>query len=131
MTHFVNLSDNRRDLQDNELLDSYSKTLIKVVDEVAPSVVKIEVKANRRGKTTPGSGSGFVFSSDGNIITNSHVVTGAEDIKVLFNNGNEVGAALVGNDPDTDIAVIKPFESIGISRRAKSMRWGQTLWRID
>lgn len=99
---------------DHYLLDEYSKTVVNVVEHVSPSVVKIDIFSKKGGRDTPGSGSGFVFSSDGLIITNSHVVNGAIKIDVLFNNGKSVGAELVGNDPDTDIAVIRPFESEGV-----------------
>ena len=100
-----------RPSSDGQLLDAYSQTVSGVVEQVSPSVVKIEIAKKGRRGTSGGSGSGFVISSDGLIVTNSHVVEGAEQIKILFNDGQEEKAELVGLDSDTDLAVIKPFAS--------------------
>jgi S1-C subfamily serine protease len=102
---------------DQALLDAYSKTITGVVGHVAEAVVHIQVRkpvGDRRGgpqKLTPGSGSGFVISSDGFIVTNNHVIEGAHDIKVSLADGRTVNAELKGTDPSTDIAVLKIYES--------------------
>lgn len=84
--------------------------ITEAVDKVKNAVVKIDVYRTRNGKLQPaGSGSGFVFSSDGFVFTNSHVVHGAERIMVSLLDENEIEATLIGEDPDTDIAILKIY----------------------
>ena len=99
-------------ISDERLLDDYSRSVTRAVDIVAPSVVSIEVSKNddgRRGRSDQptAGGSGFVFASDGLILTNSHVVEGSTKVQVALPDGRDYVADVLGQDPDTDIAVLK------------------------
>ena len=86
---------------DDQLLDGYSKTVSGVFQKASSAVVYIEVSHQRQS-----SGSGFVFTPDGYMITNSHVVHDARHIDVCFVDGRKTSARLIGEDPHTDLAVI-------------------------
>jgi S1-C subfamily serine protease len=94
---------------DLALLDAYSRAVVGAAEKVGPSVVHIEASyaQTRRGRQAKGSGSGFVFTSSGYILTNSHVVHGALELEVTMADGNSHQAVLVGDDPETDLAVIR------------------------
>ena len=101
---------------DMQLLDAYSKTVTGVVGAAAESVVHIEVQKKVRDRQNkqviqPATGSGFVISSDGFIITNNHVIENATSIKVSFIDGRRVSAEVKGADSSTDVAVIKIDET--------------------
>jgi S1-C subfamily serine protease len=98
---------------DAGLLDAYSRAVIRAVENVGPSVFKIEVRKMTRGgrdpRETAGSGSGFIISSDGLALTNSHVVHGAGAIEVILADGRRPDVVLLGEDPESDLAVLRIY----------------------
>jgi S1-C subfamily serine protease len=123
---------------DAELLDAYSRTVSSVVERVAPAVVSVEVH-HRRSRTARaqreerGHGSGFVFTPDGFILTNSHVAHGATKTDVAFADGRRLHATLVGDDPDTDLAVLRVEDSAQVPAPlgdSAALRVGQVVIAI-
>jgi len=127
---------------DDDALDAYSRAVITAAEKISPSVVYIEVHQpvrTRRGNApripqeTRGSGSGFIFTPDGFILTNSHVVHGAKKIEVTVSDGHKYQADLIGDDMDTDLAVIRinaPNLVPALLGEAKKIRVGQLVIAI-
>ena len=120
-------------VDDRELLDAYSNAVIDVVDRVGPAVVGLTIHAGEtNGRSRAGTGSGVVVAPDGLILTNSHVAgaggnaAGTSRIEVSTPEGQHLTARLVGDDPDTDLALIRivqpvtlPFAPLGDSKKLK------------
>jgi S1-C subfamily serine protease len=122
---------------DVELLDAYSRAVIAAAERVSPSVVKIDVKRRTRAATpvpqVAGSGAGFLFTPDGFILTNSHVVSAATAIEVTLGDGHTFAADLIGDDPETDLAIVRVPGSNFVAAElghSRSVRVGQLVIAI-
>ena len=118
--------------EDSELLDAYSRAVVSVVERVGPAVVSI-ARASRRGPA--GSGSGVVFTPDGYVLTNAHVVAGAEGLTLGFTDGATSAAHVVGFDHATDLAVVRVLEpprgeSVASFGSSSGLRVGQLVVAI-
>jgi len=116
-------------VDDAPLLDAYSHAVIEAVAQASPAVVHIQVEGDAEaGRRASGSGSGFVITPDGYIVTNSHVAGRSKLLRVSLPDGRECAGELVGDDPDSDIAVVKiSSATLGYTRFADSnqVRVGQ------
>jgi S1-C subfamily serine protease len=121
---------------DGELLDAYSRAVIGATERVSPAVVSVETR--RPSRRSPegergGSGSGFVFTPDGFVLTNSHVVRGAKRLVVRLSDGRTGAATVVGDDPDTDVAVVRTeFSDLAAAPlgNSRGLRVGQLVIAI-
>jgi S1-C subfamily serine protease len=95
------------EVNDHEALDAYSRVIVKVAERLGPAVVNLRPVVGEGGRRARGSGSGFLFTPDGFMLTNHHVVSGASRVRVRLNDGREVSGRVVGADPWTDVAVVQ------------------------
>jgi len=112
------------------LLDAYSRAVVGAAESVGPAVLHLQIEA---ADGPGGAGSGVVFTPDGYVLTNSHVVSGAKRLQATFDDGRSMAASLVGDDPDTDLAVLRlageapAFARLGDARK---LRVGQLVIAI-
>jgi S1-C subfamily serine protease len=136
--NIVSNNNSSQDESDSQVfMDPYSATIINAVAKVSPSVVQINIRKpharHRDGQVPDATGSGFIVSPEGFVVTNSHVVNGAHEIEVNLPDGTSFNAGLIGEDPSTDIAVIRiyghnfPHAGFGNS---KKLRVGQLVIAI-
>src|SRR5206468_5336 len=118
---------------ERELLDAYSEAVIAVVERVGPAVASVSVAARREGGPPAGAGSGVLFTPDGYLLTNAHVVRGAKRVGVSLTDGSTLEASVVGADEPADLAVIAvdggrlPYAELGSSA---ALRVGQLVVAI-
>jgi S1-C subfamily serine protease len=119
--------------EDQALLDAYSRAVVDVVDRVGPAVVRLDVRAHD-GPAHGGTGSGVVVAPDGLVLTNSHVVGGAARVDVTTVEGRSLAARVVGDDPDTDLALVRLDAAVTLPSAAlgnsKGLRRGQLVIAI-
>jgi S1-C subfamily serine protease len=114
--------------EENEALDAYSQVVVNVAQALRPAVVNL-----RGSRRRDGSGSGILFTPDGFLLTNHHVVQGNREVRVRLNDGHDLGGRVVGTDPWTDLAVVQaegggfPFAAFGDSA---NLRVGQLVLAI-
>jgi S1-C subfamily serine protease len=107
--------------RDDVLLDAYSRTVAGVVDAVGPAVVRVETRGEGRG----GTGSGVIIAPDGLVLTNSHVVQGRREARLVTPDGRTLEARVLGDDPDTDLALLRtggaalPHARLGDSKQLR------------
>ena len=120
-------------VNEHEALDAYSRVIVTVAETLGPAVVNLRGVAGEGGRRAAGSGSGFLFTPDGFLLTNHHVVRGVSRVRVRLSDGREVSGRVIGADPWTDVAVVSadasglPHAQLGESAR---LRVGQLVVAI-
>ena len=121
-------------MQDDELLDAYSRAVMQTLERTRGGVVALKMQARRGRRNVEGAGSGFLITPDGYLVTNSHVADAGEHISVTLDDGSEHPAQKVGRDVDTDLALLRigsvaalPHLELGVSA---SLRVGQVVIAI-
>jgi S1-C subfamily serine protease len=117
---------------DATLLDVYSRTVSDVAERLGPAVVGLRIAP--QGRRPGGSGSGVILSPDGLVLTNSHVVGGASRVGVRMSDGRDLNARVVGDDPDTDLALVRVEEDVALPAAklgdSKSLKRGHVVVAI-
>ena len=98
-------------VNEREALDAYSRVIVSVAEKLGPAVVNLRAANADGSRSAGGSGSGFLITPDGFLLTNHHVVRGSSRMRVRLNDGREVNGHVVGADPWTDVAVVQAEES--------------------
>ncbi len=120
-------------VDETEVLDAYSRAVVAVAEAVGPTVVSITARPRRPADAVLGMGSGVIITPDGYALTNSHVVRDAERLGVALTDGRRLDATLVGDDPATDLAIVRvaasglPAATLG---RSATLRVGQLVVAI-
>jgi S1-C subfamily serine protease len=121
-------------VDDRPLLDAYSNAVTRVVDDVGPAVLRVAIPPDAATGRRGGSGSGVVVSPDGLVLTNSHVVQRARVVRLTVSDGREIEATVLGDDPHTDLAVLRATQSVTLPAArlgdAKRLRRGQLVVAI-
>jgi S1-C subfamily serine protease len=119
---------------DRSLFDAYSQAVVDVVDQVGPSVVRVETPPDREKHKRGGTGSGVVISPDGLVLTNSHVVQGAAAVQLALPDTRTVKARVLGDDPHTDLALLRIVDDVALPAarlgNSKTLRRGQLVVAI-
>src|SRR5438128_953570 len=105
-THGADSTNEPNEPEESEAIDAFSQVVTRVAERMRPAVVNLRVGAGLRG----GSGSGILFTPDGFLLTNNHVVGEEEEVRIRTNDGREIRGEVVGNDPWTDLAVVRADE---------------------
>ena len=118
---------------DQDVLDAYSRAVIHVADQIGPAVVRIDIWKQDKARHA-GSGSGVIVAPDGLVLTNSHVVDGASRVELTTVEGRTLEARVVGDDPDTDLALLRADHSVTLPAArlgdSKRLRRGQLVVAI-
>ena len=119
--------------REHEALDAYSRVIVAVAESLGPAVVNLRAEGREGARRPGGSGSGFLFTPDGFLLTNHHVVRGSERLRVRLKDGREVSGRVVGADPWTDVAVVQAQATglpVAVLGASAGLRVGQLVVAI-